>query len=138
MGSVRGEGTNGLPVHNDLATGWREPFAPFPEMATSVFVTDSFVEGAGGTFVVPGTHHLRRRPRLDTQDDRKMITQQAVPVIAPPGSVLVMDSRLWHGSLPRRIPGERVVCSYAVTRPHFRSSDDYSDLPQEVLARNPR
>merc|ERR1712241_1644610 len=40
LASVRGQGTNGLPVHNDLATGWREPFAPYPEMATSVFVMD--------------------------------------------------------------------------------------------------
>ena len=46
-----------------------------------------------------------------------------------------MDSRTWHGSLPRRIPGERVVCSYAVTRPHYRSSDDYSELPDDVLER---
>jgi hypothetical protein len=43
-----------------------------------------------------------------------MIADNAQPVLAPPGSILVMDSRMWHGSLPRRIEGERVVCSYAV------------------------
>jgi hypothetical protein len=137
LASVRGEGTNGLPVHQDLGNGFREPFAPFPEMATSIFMTDTFEEGAGGTFVCSGTHHLRRSPRLEDPADQEIITARATPVLAPPGSILVMNSTAWHGSLPRRIPGERVVCSYAVTRPHHRSSDDYSELPDEVLARNP-
>ena len=86
---------------------------------------------------MPRTHHLRRRPRLEDAADRDLISEAATPVLAPPGSILVMDSRTWHGSLPRRIPGERVVCSYAVTRPHYRSSDDYSELPDDVLERNP-
>ena len=137
LASVRGLGTTGLPVHCDLGNGMREPFAQYPEMATSIFMTDVFEEGAGGTFVVPSTHHLRRKPRLEDPADRAVVSETATPVLAPPGSILVMDSRLWHGSLPRRIPGERVVCSYAVTRPHLRSSDDYSELPDEVLERNP-
>ena len=32
---------------------------------------------------------------------------------------------------------QRVVISYANTRPHFKLSDDYSELPAEVIDRNP-
>lgn len=137
LASVRGQGTNGLPVHQDLGNGFREPYSKIPQMCTSIFVTDPFEDGAGGTFVCPGTHHLRRGPRLDDPSDRDIVVDTATPVVAPPGSIIVLLSNLWHGSLPRRIPGERVVCSCAVTRPHYRSSDDYSELPDEILARNP-
>ena len=144
--SVRGEGTSGLPVHKDDGPGWREPANVFPEMVTSLFITDDFVEGAGATFVVPRSHLLRRRPRLraavtwtaaEIEEDTARIVRDAIPVIAPPGSVVMWDARTWHGSLPRRLPGERVVCSFVNTRVHFKSSEDYSRLPQEVLQRNP-
>ena len=49
LASVRGIGTQGLPAHNDLGNGFREPFPHYPEMSTSIFVTDEFEEGAGGT-----------------------------------------------------------------------------------------
>ena len=35
--SVRGTNTGGLPAHNDLGGGWREPFHVYPEMVTSLF-----------------------------------------------------------------------------------------------------
>ena len=47
------------------------------------------------------------------------------------------DARTWHGSLPRRAPGERVVCSFVNARVHFKSSEDYSQLPVSVMERNP-
>jgi hypothetical protein len=135
--SVRGEGTGGLPVHNDLGPGWREPFQQFPEMCTSLFILDEFNQDAGCTFIVPRTHHFARRPNIESADDRALVQKHAVPADAAPGSVLMWDARTWHGSLPRRIPGERVVCSYANSRPHFRSSDDYSELSTAVVERNP-
>lgn len=43
---------------------------------------------------------------------------------------------MWHGALPRRIPGERVILSYVNTRVYLKPGDDWSELPPEVLARN--
>mgnify|MGYP006098918587 CR=1 FL=1 len=136
LASVRGEGTKGLPVHNDLGPGWRVPFQSFPEMCTSLYILDEFNQDAGSTFVVPRTHHLRRRPDIRNRKDRAYIEKHAIPIVAKPGSIAMWDARMWHGSLPRKLKGERVVLSYAATRVYFRPSDDYTELPEEVFERN--
>lgn len=136
LASVRGEGTQGLPCHNDPGPGWREPFQPYPEMVTSLFLLDEFDEGAGSTFVCPATHHMCRRPRLADAEDRALIQRLAVPVVARAGSIVMWDARLWHGSLPRSTCGERAVLSYAASRVHQKLSDDHSQLSAETLARN--
>lgn len=94
LASVRGQGTSGLPVHADLGPGWREPFQPLPEMTTSLFVLDEFGLEAGPTFVVPGTHQLCRRPRLNDADDRARILRDARAVVAEPGSVIMVRGSL--------------------------------------------
>jgi len=137
--SVRGTGTGGLPVHNDLGNGLREPFHEYPESVTSLFICDDFNDpGVGGTFVVPKTHLTRRRPHLEDEKDRKYIQEHAIPIKCSAGSIAMWDGRLWHGSLPRKIEGgERVVCSYVNSRVYLRPGDDYSLIPDEVLERNP-
>lgn len=131
VGTVRGDGERGLRIHTDCNLV-RDPFPPFPLVATAVWACDDFTEAGGCTRVVPRSHLLRRHPaaQLGEGDD------QAVPVECPRGSILMWDGATWHGSCPRRIGGQRVTLHAMFNRMVLRTFERY-DLPPEVLERNP-
>ena len=68
---------------------------------TNWCLTDYTLEG-GALAYVPGSHRFGTRPVFP------QAVQQAVPVEAPKGSVIVFHGATWHGAFPRQIPGMRI------------------------------
>lgn len=79
------------PLHRDQ--GQVPATADFPANCNCFYLLDDFTEARGGTHVIPGSH--RWLPDFQVEPpSRDMI----VPVIAPAGSVVCWDGRLWHGT----------------------------------------
>ncbi len=67
-----------------------------------VWVLTQYNWESGALRYVPGSHRLARMPEGDEGTD------EATAVEAPPGSLLVFDGHLWHGTWPRPTPGDRL------------------------------
>ena len=73
---------------------------------TNWCLTDYTLEGDALAYV-PGSHRRVSRPA------QPQAAQEAVPVEAPKGSVIVFHGATWHGAFPRTIPGMRIsVANY--------------------------
>lgn len=78
-----------------------------------------FNEKTGGTMVVPGTHQKQEAPTV------AFMESNALPVIAPPGSMIVFDSTLWHAA-GRNVSGkDRLGINHQLTRSFFKQQIDY-------------
>ena len=87
--------------------------APYPDQLmhlTTLWMISEFTERNGGTLVVPASHRLPTNP---TAADCDIDAQDSHPdeerVTGPAGSVLVMDSRLWHATAPNSTETDRVA-----------------------------
>ena len=73
--------------------------APYPDrcaMITSLWMLTPFTPETGGTLVVPGTHKEPNNPTADIGIDCWQPFPGEVQVSGRPGSVLMLDSRVWH------------------------------------------
>jgi ectoine hydroxylase-related dioxygenase (phytanoyl-CoA dioxygenase family) len=99
------------------------PATPCP-VATVLGLIDGFAEDNGATRLVPGSHRARRPPPKSFADPASRHPGQ-VTVIAPAGSALVFDGRLWHGGTRNRGGGHRrAVHSAFVGRERVRRASD--------------
>lgn len=129
-GTVRRNATKPLPMHTDY-NFMREPFPPFPQVVTALWACDDLTEAGGCTRLVPGSHRYRRHPANgDGESD-------AIPLECPKGSLVMWDGAAWHGNCARTAPGERVCLHAAFNRMVNRPMEDYSNLPREIIDRNP-
>jgi ectoine hydroxylase-related dioxygenase (phytanoyl-CoA dioxygenase family) len=129
IGTARPQGDRGLPVHTDYDL-IRDPFPPHPQVMTAVWACDDFTAQGGCTWVIPGSHRLRRHPREGECEE------EAVAIECARGSILVWDGATWHGSYSRTAPGERVALHVMFNRMALRPFEAY-ELPREVVERNP-
>ena len=88
-------------LNSDLETDPR----PMVSVKVAFFLTDTSVPGRGNFYVLPGSQYKNDFPG----SDRKETVEGAVPVLAPAGSAVIFDRRIWHtGSAnywtqPRRV-----------------------------------
>jgi len=77
-------------IHTDQAYIWE----PWPQslVINALWVLDEFNEQTGGTVIYPGTHTLGVGPSANLAERESTI------VNAAPGSVVMLDGRVWHGS----------------------------------------
>ena len=95
-----------------------EPTRPRLSVKVAFLLTDSSEPGTGNTLVIPGSH---RRNRLERPADGSTMPAGAVPILAPAGSALLFDRRLWHS----RGPGDdRMAAFLAYTYRWIRPRDD--------------
>lgn len=87
--NIVGRGTPAQPLHGDQAI-MPAPW-PYAAVANVAWMIDDFTAENGATMVVPGSHVHQTHP--DYANPPK-----AQPVIAPAGSAMVFDGRLWHGA----------------------------------------
>jgi hypothetical protein len=109
------------------------PFEPLPD-PPMVFNTNwcltNYTKDDGSLAVVPESHKLRRHPRPGEAD-------QAVPVEAPAGSVIVFHGNLWHGAFPRVNPGLRLTVTAFYSAHYCRPQEHFpGQVSEESLARN--
>ena len=86
--NITAPGSGRMQLHADQ--GYVLPPWPTQPVACNVaWLLDDFTEENGGTRYVPGSHRLGRNPTAGAD-------AASVPIEAPAGSLLIMDSRLWH------------------------------------------
>jgi ectoine hydroxylase-related dioxygenase (phytanoyl-CoA dioxygenase family) len=95
---------------------------------------DDFKEDNGATRVVPGTH-LKKAPQFCIED-RIADHPEQVLVTGKAGTVVVMNSHLWHGGT-NNITGEsrKVLHPYYVAREFKQQQDQRKYITKETYER---
>ena len=76
-------------------------------VCNTIWLLDDFTSDNGATRVIPGSQHWRKLPQ-DALEDPEQSHPAEVLLLAPAGSVIVMNTHAWHGgtanksSAPRR------------------------------------
>ncbi|MHB8656948.1 MAG: phytanoyl-CoA dioxygenase family protein [Solirubrobacteraceae bacterium] len=98
-------------------------------MSINVMLTiDEFTELNGGTILVPGTHQHAERP------SESYLHEHQVAVVAPPGSLIVFDSTLWHAAGENLSGRDRLAINHQFTRSYVKQQVDYARaLGEEVM-----
>ena len=95
---------------NDRAGCIRQPFPDLTMALTTVWMLSPYGPDSGGTWVVPGTHRNLKNPRNpnDRIDDRAPLPGE-VQLQGDAGSVIVLDSRIWHSQAYNPSAEDRVA-----------------------------
>ncbi|NKB65565.1 MAG: hypothetical protein GKR89_00765 [Candidatus Latescibacteria bacterium] len=95
---------------------------PRPRISIKVgyFLTDTSRPGGANLYVVPGSHLSNE---LEKPADGSL-PKGAEPVLAPPGSALVFDRRLWHSTSPNHSEQTRKLLLYGYSYRWLRPRDD--------------
>ncbi len=120
------------PLHAD----WGGPvLAGDYQVCNSVWLLDDFTASNGATRVVPGSHRFGRAAR-EALDDPSADHPDEVRLIAPAGTVVVLNSHLWHGGTENRSGRpRRALHSYFTRRANRQQLDQRKYLRPETLAR---
>ncbi len=104
-----------------------------PMMVTTIWALTDFTADNGATRIVPGSHRDPGHP--DPDDDSIAIAAEM-----PAGSVLVMDSQLWHCGGPNSTATEwRLGLNVQYVRGFFRTQQNhYLSIPHDKLAQYPQ
>ncbi len=82
-------GSDMMYLHADQGTN-PMPWGPAPHGLNFIWCLDDFTEETGATRIVPGSHRLRRSATMEE------MMGPTVAIEAPAGSLIVMESRVWH------------------------------------------
>jgi ectoine hydroxylase-related dioxygenase (phytanoyl-CoA dioxygenase family) len=86
--------------------------APYPDAVmhiTTLWMLSAFAAENGGTLVLPGSHRYTTNPTANGTTDAYHQFDAEINASGRAGSVLVMDSRLWHATAPNRESQPRVA-----------------------------
>ena len=98
-----------------------------------MFAIDEFSTETGATLVVPGTQQMRLLPQMD------YLSQNAIAVACPAGSMVVFDSTLWHAAGANTSGQDRLAINHQFTRSYIKQQIDYvRALCDEVVRPNRR
>jgi len=87
--NIAGPGHNGMVIHADQIFV-PQPWPARPQGANCFWLVDDFTEANGGTEIAVASHKFNRMPQPGEAE------QLFVPLVAPAGTMGVMDSRIWH------------------------------------------
>ena len=97
-----------------------EPWAREPQGLNVAWCLDDFTEANGATRFVPGSHKQNRAPRPEDA------AAETVPMVAPAGSIVVFESRVWHKTGHNRTREQRRAGIFAwYTRPIYRQQENW-------------
>jgi ectoine hydroxylase-related dioxygenase (phytanoyl-CoA dioxygenase family) len=99
---------------------WNLPWPANPQGVNVAWCIDDFTEANGATRIVPGSHRLNRKPTADEA------AKDSVALEAPAGSIIVMESRVWHETGNNRTEAQRRAGIFAwYTRPIYRQQENW-------------
>ena len=124
----KGPGRGSIPLHTDYAHV-PEPYPEWAMTGVGVWALEDWTESSGPTWVVPGSHRLRRAPRPGEAVDG------GIPIVVPKGSVVYFTEGLWHWQGDRSEPGERVTLHWHFNRGILRSLEP-KKVDEQMLHRN--
>ena len=133
---VKGTGNSRTAIHADWAQFEMPSMAVEPFGANFNYLLTDYSREDGGLTFVPGSHRWRRLP---SKEEAEYWQDNATPVEAPAGSMIIWGDHTWHGSLPKQTDGLRLMVLALFNRPHMQTQESYKDtLTLEALARNPK
>jgi ectoine hydroxylase-related dioxygenase (phytanoyl-CoA dioxygenase family) len=91
------------PLHCDAAA---LPDASGYWVCNTIWLLDDFTPENGATRVVPGSHNWGKLPKEDMADLAAPHPEELL-LLAPAGSVVVMNTHGWHGGTANRTSGHR-------------------------------
>ena len=96
---------------------------PRPRVSLKVafFISDTSVPGRGNFHVIPGTH---LKNKVAFQENGIDNPKGARPILAPPGSAVFFDRRLWHSGSPNHSDTTRKVLFYGYSYRWLRPRDN--------------
>lgn len=86
--------------------------APYPNAVmhlTTLWMLSPFEAENGGTLILPGSHLASTNPTAEGAPDPQTRFAAEINATGPAGSVLVLDSRLWHATSPNLSTTPRVA-----------------------------
>jgi Phytanoyl-CoA dioxygenase (PhyH) len=110
----KGPGAGTIPIHTDYAHV-PEPYPEFAMTGVGVWALEDWTVASGPTWIVPGSHRMRRGPRPGEGHNG------GVPVEMPKGSVVFFTHGVWHWQGDRTEPGDRVTLHAHFNRGILRS-----------------
>jgi ectoine hydroxylase-related dioxygenase (phytanoyl-CoA dioxygenase family) len=125
----RGPGPGTIPIHTDYSMV-PEPYPEFAMTGVGVWAFDDWSVEAGPTWIVPGSHLLRRGPKKGEGMDK------GIPIEMPKGSVVYFTHGVWHWQGDRSLPGERVTLHSHFNRGILRGLEP-KKIDVQMLHRNP-
>jgi ectoine hydroxylase-related dioxygenase (phytanoyl-CoA dioxygenase family) len=115
LSSIRkGPGPGVIPMHTDYAHV-PEPYPEFALTGVGVWAFEDWTVESGPTWIVPGSHRMRRHPRPGEGHNA------GVPIEMPKGSVVFFTHGVWHWQGDRTEPGDRVTLHAHFNRGILRS-----------------
>ena len=111
--------------------------SPRPRLSVKVayFLSDTSVPGRGNFHVIPGSQ--RKDKVRFPKGDRKQEIRGGEPILAPKGSAVIFDRRLWHARSPNHSPHVRKALFYGYSYRWLRTKDDMTIDPDLLAACDP-
>ncbi len=120
-----------IPMHTDYAHV-PEPYPEFSLTGVGVWALEDWRIESGPTWLVPGSHKLRRPPRPGEH------SEGGVPIEMPKGSVVFFTHGVWHWQGDRTEPGDRVTLHAHFNRGILRSLEPKKTDVQMLHRNSPR
>ena len=134
-GWVKGPGEERTAIHPDHWDFNRRTFPAEPMSANFNYLVTDYTREDGALTFVPGSHKWHRRP---SPQEVEYWADRAHPVVAPAGSMVIWGDLAWHGSVPRRRVGERLMVLGTFSRPYLQTQEPFRETAtQAALERNP-
>jgi ectoine hydroxylase-related dioxygenase (phytanoyl-CoA dioxygenase family) len=127
----KGPGAGVIPIHTDYAHV-PEPYPEFAMTGVGVWALEDWRMESGPTWIVPGSHKMRRPPRPGEGHNA------AVPIQMPKGSVVYFTHGVWHWQGDRSEPGDRVTLHAHFNRGILRSLEPKKTDVQMLHRNSPR
>ena len=124
----RGPGPGSIPMHTDYAHV-PEPYPDFALTGVGVWALEDWTVASGPTWIVPGSHRMRRAPREGEG------YHGGLPIEMPKGSVVFFTHGVWHWQGDRSEPGDRVTLHWHFNRGILRSLEP-KKIDVQMLHRN--
>ena len=114
-GNARGGWHADWPFNQNNAGHIPAPYADAVMHLTTLWMLAPFTAENGGTLIVPGSHRTDNNPTGDNGINPLAPYPSEMHAAGPAGSVLMLDSRLWHATAPNTTDEARVsvVVRYA-------------------------
>jgi ectoine hydroxylase-related dioxygenase (phytanoyl-CoA dioxygenase family) len=127
----KGPGPGTIPLHTDYSLV-PEPYPEWAMTGVGVWALEDWTVESGPTWIVPGSHRLRRGPKQGEA------AEGGIPIEMPKGSVVFFTEGVWHWQGDRTEPGERVTLHWHFNRGILRSLEPKKVDPQMLHRNAPR
>ena len=111
-------GSEGGALHADQIFVPR-PWPAAPQGMNFGWLLDDYTVDNGATEVVPRSH------LIDDEVDPETLANRAIPVIAPAGTLMVFESRVWHRTGRNRSAAPRAALFGWYTTPIYRTQENW-------------